>query len=153
MITKIFVCFKIKKILLWNNFGPWKDYKYGLGVENPFALHKCPVTKCEMTNDRKELLNSDLVIIHMRGSYSVMPQRFNHYNNPRWVFFMMEPPIYSKEFWHLSKSFNLTATYKFDSYFTPYYYANIGFEWGLNETFDESHNYLAGKTKMAAILG
>ena len=83
-----------------------------------------------------------------------MPQRFNHYNNPRWVFFMMEPPIYSREFKHIiNSSFNLTATYKFNSYFTPYYYANIGFEWGLNETFNENHNYLAGKTKMATILG
>ena len=66
---------------------------------------------------------------------------------------MMEPPIYSREFEHLSSSFNLTATYKFDSYFTPYYYANIGFEWGLNETFNENHNYLAEKSKMATILG
>lgn len=144
----------MKKILLWNDFGPWIDFKYGLGVRKPFVNRKCPVTNCEMTTDRKELHNSDLVIIHMRGKFSDLPERAtNKRSDSRWVFFMMESPIYSKNFSHLDQSFNLTATYKFDSYFTPYYYANIGFDWGVNENFNESRNYLAEKTNFSAILG
>lgn len=144
---------KIKKILLWNDFGPWKDFKYGLGAIDPFVKRKCPVTRCEITINKKELLNSDLVVIHMRGSFKRVPKIPRTSMSPRWLFFMMEPPIYSMPFEHFNGKFNLTATYKFDSDFFPYYYANIGFEWGLNTEFNEKFDYLANKTKFATILG
>lgn len=146
---------KIKKILLWNDFGPWQDFAYGLGKVKPFVNRKCPVYNCEMTRNRSELADSDLVIIHMRGDFSHLPSRLERTNkSPRWVFFMAESPIYSKMFpSHLNGLFNLTATYKFDSDFLPYYYANLGFKWELNETFDENFDYLFTKTKLAVILG
>lgn len=151
---------EVKKILLWNDFGPWLDFKYGLGSFKPFIDRKCPVYNCEMTRKKSEMNNSDLVIVHMRGNFQNMPIRYqtdNEVKQPRWVFFMMEPPIYSlvSEIKKFNGAFNLTATYKFDSFFTPYYYANLGFEWGINDTFDEKFDYLDGKTvdNLAVILG
>lgn len=144
---------KIKKILLWNRLGPWKDFKYGLGSVDPFVQRKCPVARCEMTVDRKQLPVSDLVVIHMRGDFKHLPTIRRDSSSARWVFFMMEPPVYSRPFTHLNNAFNLSATYRFDSYFFPYYYANLGFQWQLNKSFNEEYDYLAGKTKFATILG
>ena len=148
---------EVKKILLWNDFGPWADFKYGLGRVKPFKDRKCPVYNCEMTRNKSELNSSDLVIVHMRGNFKNMPTRYQGIDQPRWVFFMMEPPVYSlvPQMKRFNGAFNLTATYKLDSYFTPYYYANLGFEWALNDTFDDDFDYLAGKTvdKLAVILG
>lgn len=149
----------IKKILLWNDFGPWVDFKYGLGRVKPFKDRNCPVYNCEMTTNKSELNTSDLVIIHMRGNFKIMPIRYKtayQQKQPRWVFFMTESPIHSYiPQLKFNGVFNLTATYKFDSYFTPYYYANLGFEWAINETFDDTFDYMMGKTddKLAVILG
>jgi hypothetical protein len=149
----------VKKILLWNDFGPWIDFKYGLGDIKPFKNRKCPVYNCEITRNKSDLNSSDLVIVHMRGDFKVMPIRYqtgNRQKQPRWVFFMTESPIYSIiPNLKFNRAFNLTATYKLDSYFTPYYYANLGFEWGFNDTFDDEFDYMIGKTvdKLAVILG
>jgi hypothetical protein len=45
---------EIKKILLWNPFfGHW-DFAYGTGKIEPFKRHNCPVTSCEILNEKVE---------------------------------------------------------------------------------------------------
>ncbi|CAF0794199.1 unnamed protein product [Brachionus calyciflorus] len=142
---------KPKLILLWNEYGPWVDWKYGLGKYEPFQKRKCPVYNCEITKDKTRLDESDLVLVHMRGDYSKLPLKRSY--KTRMVFLITESPIHSKEFHpHLNGLFNQTATFNLDSDYSPFYYSNIGFKWELNEQFDETRNYLEGKTKLAAIL-
>ncbi len=54
----------LKRILLWNKFWWSNDFDFGLGVRTPFSDHKCPVTNCEVTNDRSKYNCSDLVLFH-----------------------------------------------------------------------------------------
>lgn len=55
---------KTKVILLWNKFFESADYGFGLGNKDPFIKNKCPVTNCEIINDKQKLNQSDLVITH-----------------------------------------------------------------------------------------
>jgi hypothetical protein len=59
---------------------------------------------------------------------------------------------YSSFFKNLTGVFNLTATFSLVSDFTSMYYASIGFDWKLNQSFNLDHNYLHGKTRLAFIL-
>jgi hypothetical protein len=72
-----------KKILLWNTFFGSQDYSYGLGKLQPFIKNNCPVTNCELMNDRARVGESDLVIVHMRDSITNLPT--SRPPNQRWV--------------------------------------------------------------------
>jgi hypothetical protein len=41
-----------KKILLWNGFFGDNSFGYGLGQVVPFVKNSCPVTSCEILNDK-----------------------------------------------------------------------------------------------------
>ncbi|RNA14438.1 glyco 3-alpha-L-fucosyltransferase A-like [Brachionus plicatilis] len=142
---------KPKLILLWNEYGPWKDYKYGLGKYEPFIRRKCPVTNCEITKDKSRLAESDLVLVHMRSKYSKLP--LDRPYKSRLVFLITESPIHSKQFHPTFNGlFNLTATFNQNSYFSPFYYSNIELKWQLNQEFDPDKDFSQGKTRLAVIL-
>ncbi len=73
-----------KKILLWNTFFGNRDYSYGLGKVKPFVNHNCLVTNCELTDNKSELAESDLVIVHMRDLISNLPTESRPFKQ-RWV--------------------------------------------------------------------
>ncbi len=43
---------EIKKIFLWNSFFGHRDFAYGIGKIEPFKKHNCPVTSCEILNEK-----------------------------------------------------------------------------------------------------
>ncbi len=45
----------IKKILLWNSFFGHRDFAYGIGKIEPFKRHNCPVTSCEILNEKVKI--------------------------------------------------------------------------------------------------
>jgi hypothetical protein len=65
-----------KKILLWNSFFGSIDHRYGLGKVEPFVRHKCPVTNCELLNDKARLNETDLVLVHMADKIAKLPKEW-----------------------------------------------------------------------------
>lgn len=113
----------LKIILLWTPFFGNSDYYYGLGAIEPFKKNDCPVTNCELTDDKERLKESDFVITHMRDSLKDLPLDKPHY--PRWIFMLYESPANSPDFSHLKKFYNLTSTYKINSDFPNFYEAGF----------------------------
>ena len=48
---------EIKKIFFWNNFFGDRDFAYGIGKIEPFKRHNCPVTSCEVLNEKVQKIN------------------------------------------------------------------------------------------------
>lgn len=132
-----------KVILLWNPFFGSVDYGFGLGVRDPFIRNKCPVTNCEMTNNVERISEADLVIVHMRNAVGKPPT--SRPRSQRWVFMLYESPVHSADFKNYDGFFNLTATYRMDTEFANLYEKEVKYEWKLNESFDETHDFHADK--------
>ncbi len=140
----------IKKILLWNSFFGRDDYYFGFGKREPFIKHNCPVINCELTNDRKQLNESDYVITHMRDSLSDLPK--SRPKNQQWIFYLWESPVHSADFTQLNNYYNLTLTYKIDSNFNGVYEIDSSMNWDLNDTFDVNYDFYGNKSGFAAAV-
>lgn len=64
---------KTKTILMWTKFKGSPLIDYGFGVEEPFKKMNCPVTNCELTEDRSKFKDSDLVLFHLRNNIDYIP--------------------------------------------------------------------------------
>ena len=109
---------KTKLILFWNKFYGKLDHNYGVGKKIPLAVHKCPVTNCELTNDRSRLNEADFVIVSitdLKEKRSQLPRKRPF--KQRWIFFMFESPQYKPDYSEFNSFFNLTSTYTIDSNF------------------------------------
>ena len=138
-----------KLILFWTTWFGRTHFDYGLGFGKPFENHNCPVTNCELTNDRARLNESDLIVFHMRDSIKELPSYREE--NQRWIFYLYESPKHSGNFRKYNGLFNLSATYKQSSNFTSGYFIN--FTWvEKNEDFNEKKDYTVNKTEFAAIV-
>jgi hypothetical protein len=143
----------MKKIMLWNGFFGHDDFYFGLGKVNPFVKNKCPVTNCEIFNDKRLLNEADLVVVHMRDHIPDIPEERSLLQ--RWVFFLLESPIYGKLNTTISNRndlFNMTATYRLDSDFEGLYEDNAGFVWAENKTFDLDTDFGAGKDRLGVAV-
>lgn len=136
---------KIKIILAWNEFFGDPTYL------NPFKGTSCPVENCILTNDRKYLNKSDLVIIHMRDKIGEVP-RDQRPDFQRWVFVLYEPPPLSGDYSIYNNFFNLTSTYMIDSNFSFFYESLSPIQWRPNSGFNESFDFHESKSKFAAAV-
>ena len=105
-----------KVILLWTPWFTIPSFVYGIGFKKPFEINKCPVTNCEITNDRSRLNESSLIVFHMRDRV----HQFTSFrtSKQRWIFYLHESPVYSCDYKKLNNLFNLSATYRRNSNFT-----------------------------------
>lgn len=138
---------QIKKILLWNSFFGLSDYGIGLGFEEPFKKINCPFTKCELTNDKAQLYNSELVLVHMRDEISYLPKY--RPKNQRWVFVLYESPQHSPKLSKFNGIFNFTSTYRIDS---DFFESDDTFYWKENENFNIDFDYLKSKKHFASAI-
>ena len=146
----------IKKILIWNGFFGDTSFTYGLGVRTPFIENNCPVTSCEILNDKSRLKESDYVIVHMRDGFDKIPTYPNRILNQRWIFVLYESPVHSSNYDYLNGLFNLTSTYRLDSNFSSLYQSFSQFYWS-NSTdnssdYDETFDYLKDKQGFATAV-
>ena len=74
---------QIKTILLWNKFRGDPIFEYNEGVREPFLLHNCPVTNCELTTNRSKANQSDFILFHIRSRISDYPPF--RFDLQRWV--------------------------------------------------------------------
>jgi alpha-1,3-fucosyltransferase len=138
-----------KIILLWTKWFGSKTFDYGLGYGTPFKKNKCPVTNCEITNDRSRLKESNLVVFHMGEIEGRLPSYRSKYQ--RWIFLMYESEVmFNPKLDDYNNLFSLSATYRLDSNFTSLYYTN--YIWTKNNIFDQNKDFSKDKTDFAAIV-
>ena len=132
-----------KKLIIFN-------LNLGLGNKKPFVDNNCPLTNCEITNNRNYVNESDAIVFHMGEQFKGLP-KWRHASQ-RWVFFFYESPLTDFDFTEYNGLFNLSLTYKINSNATSLYYAQNPFSWELNEAFDEKYDFFAEKSKFSAII-
>jgi hypothetical protein len=139
-----------KTILMWNKFKgqPHIDYKYG--IRRPFELLNCPVTNCELTNDRSKFKKSNLVLFHLRNQIDFIPKRIH--SDQRFVHIIFESPIHCHLCNKYENTFNLTASYSTNSDYMSQYWTDSGLYWDLNKNFDESKDFSFGRKGFATTL-
>ena len=110
-----FECLKqnkeVKVILFWTQPNWYKDSR--LGRITPFK--NCPVTNCELTNNKSRINESTYVLTHMRDSIEKMPDY--RPAGQRWIFMLYESPVHTGNIMKYNGYYNLTSTYKVDSDF------------------------------------
>jgi hypothetical protein len=130
----------IKKILVWNNW--WGKKEYGTGIATPFKKNNCPITNCELTDDKKTINDADFVIVHAMDPADPIPK--NKPSNQRWIIAWHESPSYAVL--HTNYLFNYTSSFYIDDDFPDYYESESRIYWAENKEFDENRDYTDGKT-------
>jgi hypothetical protein len=140
---------EIKTILVWNTiYGRPYDF-VKLGIETPFSEYKCPVTNCEITNDRSRLRECELVLFHVRNKIDYIPQRTHA--TQRFVYMVNEAVSNCKPCSNFSDNvFNYSACPSTDSDYMQTHWTNSGLYYARNEAFNEQFDFAASKTRMAA---
>lgn len=134
---------KIKTILLWNGFFERPSYGFDFGRVEPFKKNLCPVTNCELTNDRSRINQSDFVIVHMRNKIDPPPNYRPHFQ--RWVFALYESPVHSDNYSIYNGVFNLTSSFRLDADFPRLSGSYKRFYWQKSLNFDENYDFLGEK--------
>lgn len=146
----------IKTILMWTKFKGSPLIDYGFGVGKPFEAMNCPVTNCELTEDRTKFGTSQLVLFHLRNNIDYIPTRSN--SNQRYVHVIYESPVNCHLCTKYENTFNYTATYREDSHFSSVYWTDSNLYWSdedndekvLNDKSDE--DIYSTKKKFSANL-
>ena len=134
---------RLKKILLFNGYESW-DVKPG---QQTFLEQKCPVSTCELTDNKNEGISADAVL------FRHVP-RMTWFNRPPhqiWILFLLESPYHTPSLKRFVNKFNWTATYRRDSDIVAPYEKYIKHK--LNSSHIQpplSKNYAKGKTKKVA---
>ena len=135
----------LKKILAWNKFYGERFMGYGGGPVTPFVNKNCPVTNCEVIEDKSKLNEADLVVILMTDPIETQPPRTRTSPKERWVFSTIESPFYHPESYsNWNGFFNYTSDYLIGSDFGINYESQKRFLWALNNSFDENYNFHKG---------
>jgi alpha-1,3-fucosyltransferase len=142
-----------KLILYWNKLWGQRDFLYGIGKHDIFFKQKCPVTNCELSDDKSRLNESSMILFYIEHPIANMTLPKWRHEHQRWIFHMYTPATY-RDLNKLNGLFNLTATHRLDSNFTPFYPHNLSVAWDSQPqhnsyNFDEKRNYLAEKTQFA----
>lgn len=136
----------LKKILAWNKFYGERFMGYGAGPVKPFVDKNCPITNCEVIEDKKKLNEADLVVILMTDPMEENPPRARTSAKERWVFATIESPFYHPESYSSWNGFfNYTSDYLSESDFGINYESQKRFLWALNSSFNESYDFHKGK--------
>lgn len=140
----------LKRILLWNTF--LEILYINMVLEDKIFLlrKKCPVTNCELTTNKDLISISDYVVVHIPDNRSEIP--LYRPKNQAWIFMLYESPLNFQVQSENNFVFNLTSTYHVDSNFASFYEGEFQYEWMLNKTFNEEHNFHADKTDLVAAL-
>ena len=141
----------IKLILAWTKFYGTDNFGYGLGKVAPFKEHNCPVTNCELTRDKTRLNESDFVLVWLTDS---LEQEIPKYRpeKQRWIGGVIESPVHTASFGQFNGVFNFTSDYQVESEFGINYESQKRFLWGLNTTFNDSHDFSQNKTGFMTAL-
>jgi len=130
---------KIKTILLWNKFNGIPLVPIDYGIKKPFEKIKCPVTNCELTNNRSRFNYSLFVLFHLRNNIDYFPVG-SRPKDQRWIHVIYESTINCHLCDKYKNVFNLTASYRQESDFSSLYWLDSGLYWDLNLNYKISNN-------------
>jgi hypothetical protein len=139
-----------KTILMWNEFKGLPLIDHVFGKSEVFGRLRCPVTSCELTNDRSRINHSDLVLFHLRKPIDSFPQY--RLANQRWVHVIYESPVYCSKCARYEDTFNLSATYTSFSDFTSIYYTDSGLYWDTPDANYAPIDATLNKKDLAAVM-
>ena len=139
----------IKTILMWNKFNGLPHINYKYGIRKPFELINCPVTSCELTNNRNKLDKSDLVLFHLRNNIDYFPNRTSA--SQKFVHVIYESPINCHLCDKYDDVFNSTASYLTKSDYSSLYWTDSGLSWDINKNFNSTKDY-SNKTEFSFAL-
>ncbi len=105
-------------ILFWNE-------RTMFGNKQLTEARWCPIRECELTHDKTRLYESDLVVTHMVDKIDDMPVNYMRSMHQRWIFYLLESPVHSKDYTKYNGFYNMSSTYKHDSDFTVSYRTNL----------------------------
>lgn len=139
-----------KVILSWTSWFGSHNFGLGNGKTKPFIETRCPLTNCELTDDKSRLDDSDMIIFDLGDSLYPLPSF--RYTHQRWVFLRMESPAHSDDYTEYNGIFNTSSTYKQNTDFNSFYYGESGLIWEENEQYDLKKNFSANKSGFAAAI-
>jgi hypothetical protein len=139
----------IKTILLWNNFKGLPFVSIDYGIKKPFEQIKCPVTNCELTNNRSRFNESSFVLFHLRNKIDYFPKE-SRPKNQRWIHIAYESSVNCHLCDKYKDVFNLTASYKKESDFSSLFWLDSGLYRDLNPKY--SIGNFSNKTKLIGTL-
>jgi len=128
-------------------------FDYGYGIHKPFNDNKCPVTNCQITNDRSKVGAADLVLFHIRSRINRFPPLRLSWQ--RWVYVVYESSQHCPMCHRFKNVFNMSATYKKESDFTSIYLTDAGVKWTRpteeKKKLFEKHDFSKGKSRLAYV--
>ena len=139
-----------RTILMWNKFKGKPNIDYVYGIRRPFELLNCPVTNCELTNDRSKFKSSNLVLFHARNKIDFIPQRIHSLQ--RFVHIIFESPVHCHLCNKYENTFNLTAGYHTNADYMSQYWTDSGLYFSFNTNFNASKDFSLGKKGFATTL-
>ena len=139
-----------RTILLWTPWFKWKSWFFQCFGADCFTSKKCPVANCHVTNNRRRLNVSALVLFHARD---LMTLPSFHRPEQRWLYFSLESPVNTRSPGYsdpksLDGVFNLTMTYSRDSDIPIARRETIAANSGQSVA-EKTINYADGKNRMA----
>ena len=132
---------KSKKILLYHGRENW-EIKAG---RTTFLNQNCPVTKCELTWNRNDLIEADAVLFRNVP----IDYRKPELSNQIWIYFTLESPYNTRTLKNAPGLFNWTATYRHDSDIVAPYEKFQLFDEHV-KTQPQNRSYASGKPNKVA---
>lgn len=141
--------------------GESKETKYiylpdigSFGIDegrNVFESSLCKVKSCAVTSTIREGVRYDARIGYQQiyqGDIKTMENELNRHPDQIWIYYNLESPVVSPDYFMIGNVFNWTATYRSDSTIVAPYE-----RWhATDNSIVLSRNYAYGKTKKVAIF-
>lgn len=119
--------------------------------QEPFIKSECKVRNCFVTSSIKSGVRYDARIVNQQIYFSdvkTMENEVHRHPDQIWLYFNLESPIVSPDYFLIGHVFNWTATYRHDSTIVAPYE-----KWAVkDDSILISRNYANGKTKKVAIF-
>ena len=140
-----------KVILMWTKFNgePFARFDFAANSqpEDFFVNINCPLTSCQLTNDRSQLPHSQLVLFHLRNRIDYVPRRARA--DQLFVHVVYESPVHCPECARHRYTFNLSASYRDFSDFSSLYWTQSAMYWAPNPAYDTERDVHATKSRFA----
>lgn len=119
--------------------------------QEPFIKSECKVRNCFVASSLKSGVRYDARIVNQQMYFSdvkTMEDEVHRHPDQIWLYFNLESPIVSPDYFLIGRVFNWTATYRHDSTIVAPYE-----KWAVkDDSILISRNYANGKTKQVAIF-
>jgi alpha-1,3-fucosyltransferase len=146
----------VKKIFYMNK---WFGHHFGIGYSDPFSRINCPITNCEILDDRDRLIEADYILIYGGDEHitrDLHKLKYKTSSSQKWIFvwyesyhFLNNNPYKNSKYFN---TLNMVSNYKPNSDFSGIYETGSGITWSPNVNYAANYNHLKDKTHFAVAL-